>query len=177
MFHTQSLRIITYWQYMNTCVYTLSSTCLLKSLKPLSLQCSLEPNCSSDVRSIYFSVHSRASVHPKLQCWLDEDKHSDWRSLRPVFEERATAARWKVLASSSHATKSCKATLPGVKQTARGKLPCSARTQHRALWWPTGVGWEGWEGGSRGKTQMYTFGWLRVVQQKPTRHCKASILQ
>ena len=35
-----------------------------------------------------------------------------------MFEERATTARWKELAFSYHATKSCKATLPCVTQLA-----------------------------------------------------------
>ena len=43
---------------------------------------------------------------------------------------------------------------------------------------PGGVGWGGgWEGDSRGKRHVYLWLIHVVVQQKPTEHCKATILQ
>ena len=51
-------------------------------------------------------------------------------------------------------------TLSCVTQMASGKLPCGTGAQPRALRWPSAVGWEGEEGGSRGKAYMYMHSWF-----------------
>ena len=52
-----------------------------------------------------------------------------------------------------------KLTLPYVKQTAMGICCMAQETQTGALYQPREVGWRGrWEGGSKGRGYMYTYG-------------------
>jgi len=54
----------------------------------------------------------------------------------------------------------------------------SQEAQTGALYQPRGVAWGGrWEGGSKGRGYMYTYGWFIDVWQKTTKFCKAIILQ
>ena len=40
-------------------------------------------------------------------------------------------------------------------------------TQTGGLYQPRGVGWGGrWEGGSRGRGQMYTYGWFMLMSDR-----------
>ena len=40
-------------------------------------------------------------------------------------------------------------------------------TQTGVLYQPRGVGWGGrWEGGSRGRGQMYTYGWFMLMSDR-----------
>ena len=49
--------------------------------------------------------------------------------------------------------------LPYVKQIANGICCMAQEMQTRALYQPRGVGWGGrWEGGSKGRGYMYTYG-------------------
>ena len=50
-------------------------------------------------------------------------------------------------------------------------------TQLSPLWWPGGMGWGRWEGGSRWREHMYTYWLIHVVQQKLTQYCKRIISQ
>ena len=57
---------------------------------------------------------------------------------------------------------------------------CMAQeTQTGGLYQPRGVGWgEKWEGGSKGRRYMYTYGWFTLrFDRKTTKFCKAIILQ
>ena len=56
---------------------------------------------------------------------------------------------------------------------------CMAQeTQTGALYQPRGMGWGGrWEGGSKGRGYIYTYGDSYWGWQKPTKFCKAIILQ
>ena len=57
---------------------------------------------------------------------------------------------------------------------------CMAQeTQTEALYQPSGVGWGGrWEGASRRRGDMYTYGWFLLrFDRKTTKFCKAIILQ
>ena len=53
-------------------------------------------------------------------------------------------------------------TLPYVKQIANGKMLYKTRVQPSSLWQCREVGWGEWEGGSRGKGHMYTYGWFML---------------
>ena len=51
-------------------------------------------------------------------------------------------------------------------------------TQTGALWLPRGVGWGGrWEGGSRGRAHMYTYGRFMLMYGRTSTYFKAIILQ
>ena len=47
-----------------------------------------------------------------------------------------------------------------VRQIASGKLLYGTGALLCALWWPRAVGWEGEEGGSRGKAYMFMYSWF-----------------
>ena len=54
----------------------------------------------------------------------------------------------------------------------------SPYSRKNVLGQPRGVGWGGrWEGGSRGRGHIYTYGWFMLMNQKPTQYCKAIIHQ
>ena len=56
-----------------------------------------------------------------------------------------------------------KLTLPYVKWIANGNLLYGSGTQTGALYQPRGVKWGGiWEGGSKGRGDMYTYDWLML---------------
>ena len=52
---------------------------------------------------------------------------------------------------------------PGVQVV---KTPGIQRAQFSALWRPRGVGWRGWEGGSRGRGHMYTHIWFPLLYSR-----------
>ena len=47
-----------------------------------------------------------------------------------------------------------------------GSCYLALRAQLGAVWWPRGVEWRGWEGGSRRRGCVYTYSWFAIVQQK-----------
>ena len=54
-------------------------------------------------------------------------------------------------------------TLPYVKQIAMGICCMAQETQTGALYQPRGEGWgERWEGGSKGRGYVYTYGWFML---------------
>ena len=52
--------------------------------------------------------------------------------------------------------------VPCVRQIANGKMLYKTRVQPSSLWQCREVGWGEWEGGSRGKGHMYTYGWFML---------------
>ena len=67
-------------------------------------------------------------------------------------------------------------TLSCGKQTTRRKLLCDTGSPTGVPWQRRGVRWEGWEGGSRGKGYMCTYGWFMLMYGRKQRHCKAITL-
>ena len=81
-----------------------------------------------------------------------------WRTNRWTWEQ---ADRWDELGDWDW--RMCTAMYKTDWGNAEGSCGVVQRAQLGALWWPRRVGWRvGWEGGPRGKRDMYTCGWFTL---------------